>query len=171
MWAYPAGGLVLVLSYMLSKKLLNVRVREDRHIDTRILWILSALFGAITLTLLFMKDLFLFGEWNYLFGTNIICFLIMLSAPIAELIGRNSWVREVIASPIPILCATGISTFVNLLVHEIPNLPARQWVYVVNTGTFLDSPVLGVPLMLWLWWPFLTIGAVTIFYRTAKTDT
>jgi hypothetical protein len=169
-WAYPAGGLVLVLSYLLSKKLFNIRIREDQRFDIRIFWACSALLGIASLALIFAKDLFLFGARNYLFGTTVICFFIALSAPMAQLVGRNSWVREAVLNPLPILLATCTSTLVNLLLHELPNVAARQWMYVVTTGTFLDSPLLGVPLMLWLWWPFLTVGAVTIYYRTAKTS-
>lgn len=70
-----------------------------------------------------------------------------------------------VKNPTPVFLATVIATYVHALLHELPNVYARQWVYVVETGTFLDTLLLGVPIMLWLLWPLLTIGSVTIFYR------
>ncbi len=167
-WVYPAGGLVLVASYLEVKKLFRGREVSPPHIPIWILWALFLPFAVASIALIFLQDALPFGVWSYSCITAVFLAFTLLSGLIAEIIERDSYIHGLAANPIPVLFATAVTTYINTLVHEYPNVYAKQWVYVVDTGTFLDSLLLGIPVMLWLLWPFLTMGALTIFYRTSN---
>ena len=169
LFIYPAGGFVMLASYLLVKP--YFLPRTDRRIDFRIFFIsLSIVVGAAAVIELFFRDTFPQPLWNLLFTATMALSLGLPVAIYSEKLYGASFLRDLISNPVGCLLATCIATYPNFVLHEFPNIIARQWVYTIPAGTFVDTMMLGIPLLIWLTWSFLTIISVSFFYLFASNN-
>ncbi len=159
-WTYPAGGFVMVQSYIIAYTLFTRDSSHDHPINARIFWAVLAFFAAATFTILLSKKYLAPSLWGVLFGASAVLTLCSATALRCEIRGKRSYLRDIISHPRAMFVGTFLATFANLLIHEYPNVYAREWVYRS------DILILGIPLFIWLAWPLLTIGSVSLFYKT-----
>ena len=172
LYIYPAGGFVMVWSYLLGLHWL--RLDTTTASVSRPLLILGAVvFGVLGVMILMMTDIIPL-HWPILFFWSSLIAGIFLVMWLSELRHRESYARDIIATPFRILFVTLVATYLNALIHELPNVAAPAWVYVIHTNTFLDAFFLGVPYMVWAGWLLLLIGPVSLLYvvksRTTPTS-
>ncbi len=169
-WIYPAGGFVLTIPYLIGRKYFDIQ-SSGFVIDKRIFQAIFTLFLAATIILILIKGQILFAVWGPIFLIVSILALCALSSLRSELRGRPSYVRDLIVSPGHTLLVTTLATLPNLIIHEYPNVYAHQWTYILNTGSAMDILLLGIPLLVWVAWPLLVVGSVSIYYQTEPQKT
>lgn len=162
-WVYPAGGFVLVQSYLIALRYLPHTIAVHVAPQTRvILALLGIAASALSIALIpaaFRGD----GIETVLFFMSAVAALCAFGSFVTELRGRPSYARDILERPLPVASAILFATMINLVVHEFPNLFAGQWVYTVHTDTVLDTAIIGIPLGIWILWPFLTMGSMTLY--------
>ncbi|TSC85653.1 MAG: hypothetical protein G01um10148_1039 [Parcubacteria group bacterium Gr01-1014_8] len=167
-WAYPAGGFIIVLSYLYGRKVFGAKetpATEVRQNPVRIAKVICI--ASTILTLYFFANLhsrfsIVLGSYSFLL---VVCAMLSI---ISERRSHSSFVRDFLQNWRATLVAALSATYVFMLIQELPNIAAKQWAYTWQTSTILDSLFLGIPLATWLLWPFLVFGTVAVLYATRK---
>lgn len=163
LWIYPAGGYVMLQSYLIGVRLTKAGVGR-RDIPLRVFHFFCVVLLAAAAISWLCRDSVSYMTWVgalFFFGTLLLCAVV---ACISESRGGRSYFRDLFAEPATILPVTLAATYANLLVHELPNVYARQWTYLTDPHALLGATMLGVPLAVWFLWPLLLIGPVSLYY-------
>ena len=165
-WIYPLGGFVMAQSYLVARRVFKASSTHEKHIDLKVFWIAFSIPAAVTIGSLIFKDQLIFSQWSPIMAVSAALMLCAAAALRSELRGKRSYLRDLISAPWQTVLATLLATYINLPIHEYPNVYAREWVYVPATGTFLDSHIIGIAVLYWLMWPLLVVGSMSLYYRT-----
>lgn len=160
---YPLGGFVMLKSYLIGRHWLNVRNKQIR-IPMWVFLTLSLVAIGMLVSVILLKESTSSSVWAVLFGVSAVVALGSIVVLFSEFLNGKSYIHDLIENTVPTIGITLIATYANFLIHEYPNVYAEQWIYAVHTGTVLDYHLFGVPFIVWLVWPFLIIGPVSLYY-------
>lgn len=161
---YPLGGIVMLQSFLLGKSFIKTKKTSGVNnlktglLISSIILLMIGIFSAVS------KAYFVFSTWAVILAVLIVLFVIISINTVSEMINNQSYIRKLINSPVNIILVTLIATYVNAFIHEYPNIFAGQWVYTAYINPFLNTPILGIPLLVLLVWPTLMIFSISIYY-------
>lgn len=156
LWIYPAGGFVLLQSYLIGKRMARAGQEKSLSIQTLYALCLASIFVLVGLW--FSEGLLPYIWWaGSLVGILALLGCITVDL-LSEWLGGQSYARDLVSNPVSIGLVTIVATYLNLLIHEVPNVYARQWTYLSD-----PQALLGIPLVVWLLWPLLLIGPVVLY--------
>lgn len=159
-WVYPAGGLTVVLLFILILDLLGFRLDKKKNnkfdFNDELLMVVVGIAGMAITVLYGLLD-----SINYLglalFGLTQLGLFLILNVYAEKKKGfslfyllRVDKVRSIMAALVTVL--------VMVAIHEVPNTVAQQWVY---TNIPLWPSILNVPLVVWVGWSVLFIVPMT----------
>ncbi len=162
---YPLGGIVMLQSYLLFRKYIRVAPVSKLLAGVGVVFYLAVTYIIATTT---------YYSWPNaklsMVGT-LGCFCVLGIAVFnvwSEIRHKKSYARELFTRFVPVMAATLCATYVNAFLHELPNVVARQWVYLPTSGTTLDVMILGIPFLVLVAWVFLTLLPVSLYYVLKK---
>jgi len=146
------GGFVMLQSYLavIDEKKLKVNKTPNKYI---------ILFWIILLILLFIITKIICFNYNLIiFGTLSLVFTCIL-----EIINnyKISFTSLLINNYKKIVPKILIITLINALLHEIPNVFSKEWIY---GGFMFTVTILNVPVIVLIGWIFLLIAPVIFYY-------
>lgn len=164
LFIYPAGGFVMLASYLIAQRYFTHTIIER---SSRNYWPLLSIGALLFFVIVLIELIFAhaFGTfWSFVFTISIFVTTGLFVMAASEYVYKKSFIRDFISDPWCCFLAITTATYLNLLVHEYPNLYANEWVYVINTHSMLDTFFLGSPIAVWVSWPALTVASVSLYY-------
>jgi hypothetical protein len=160
---YPFAGLVMLQSYVLVKDRLMTSTGSRRPLSISFYSRTTKFFIFLSLSLaviaVFINDRRLL--WPSLFLSIAIYVLLALSYR-ARAAGSPSLFDEVVAHPVRLLAVILVVSYLNAMLHEIPNVTAQEWTY--SDWPLQSTQLFGVPIVVLIAWPFLTLYPAAVYY-------
>ncbi len=166
---YPVAGFVMLFSYWAARDRLNFKSltstsKKSQLLSLQVTGLLSFLAIISFFWLLLFGDTLNQALVNTLFFIFVAIFGFFAVSFLTELRNSPSLVRHFLENPFKIGLAVFAVTYLNLILHEYPNLFAGQWQYFILTNTFLDNRLLSLPFIIWLAWPALLLAPLSTCY-------
>ena len=161
---YPFGSFVMLGSFLLGKSFIKTNKKSYTGNLKIGLIIFTIILLALTAFLAVSGTLFTVGTWAVILAVSIVILGIISINAFSEFLNAKSYAREFLKSPGKVALVTLFATYINAFLHEYPNIFAGQWVYTAYINPFFSTSVLGIPLLVLLVWPILTIAPVSIYF-------
>ncbi len=161
---YPLGGIIMVQTYIFLKELL-FKIKSNSKTNYRYLKGLFYIsFFLFLIILIFRKDIPYFGFCLFSFSSLVAFFWFNYKA---QKLYNLSYLGELFNKPLSVVFITFLTAYLQGLVHESPNVFARQWVY--QNFPLGNMTFLGInPTVFFIGWIILTVVPVSGYYRLVK---
>lgn len=162
-WAYPIAGIAMFQSYVLMRRLFkNVGApTAKKHVSKRQLLVLGT--AAV---LLLPLTMWLAATGNV--AVQIIHFIyitllfVALFSYAAHVQGKHSLIDDLFKNPVAVGTSLLVITYGNLLLQELPNTRAWEWVYA--GAPWQSVQLLHIPIVAFGGWLALSLVPVAWFY-------
>ncbi len=157
---YPVGGIVMIQSFLVFKEWF-IKTKGKIRVNSGNLGRFSLFFFLLTvLTLAFRAKIMYFG---FFFFSLLVLTVFFYFNYLSEKTKNKSYVRLVLQNPTQTIAVTLVVAYVQALIHEVPNVFAKQWIY--QNFPFNNAMVFGVPvLVFFLGWVALVVIPVSVYY-------
>jgi hypothetical protein len=157
---YPLGGIVLVQTFLVFKHRFMKNLRLSRKKYAGIFMIFGLVFLVASLLIIFLSfRLPYFGVFLF-FSLTVLAFFIFNF--LAEHFG-TSYLKILIEKPFSCMFITLLTAYIHCLIHEVPNIFARQWVY--QNFPFQNITVFNIPVFVFfVGWAFLAAVPVSTYF-------
>jgi len=160
---YPAGTIVMIASYLIGRSYF-LKNQKIFQVPESVYWLFVVLAVAMLICGLLVPATTPHAAKAMLLTLAAVLMVWVPAQVFAERWHGVSYIHDLIGNPTKCLALTGLATYLNMILHEYPNTYAHEWTYAIHTGTFLDTPILGIALLVWLGWPALVIAPVSFYY-------
>lgn len=77
-------------------------------------------------------------------------------------VNKISFIGLILKNPVQYSVIIIIGSYIQGLIHEFPNVFAKQWVY--QNIPFIETNLLGIPIFAFLGWFYLTLFPVSVYH-------
>ncbi len=168
LWVYPVAGICMFQSYLLVRRLFkNAPLPAGKADEGRQTVILAAAaVPLVPLTVwLAISDSLAVLAVHFIYITSL---FVAFFGYLSHRRGKASLVDDLFKNPLAVAASLVAATYLNLLLHELPNTRAWEWVYAGVPWQTVQ--ILHIPVAVFPGWLALSLLPVAWFYAVGEKD-